>query len=155
MRMVLSRVRVTTSKAEAPGSFGEGTQAPPPPRRHSPWLTQHFSALYFRKQMRPDHVTPPRLFTNPLSPCCGPAPKRGPRTRSGAAIFYNCPMEAASVARGGGRASGWSQSCVADGGHARVGRKFLVTADWLTCWSGAGGCSWLPLTSRNPGWLGL
>lgn len=56
---------------------------------------------YFRKQTHPDHVTNLRQSTNPVRQAvCGPAPKREPGSRSVTAIFYNCPMGAASVARG-------------------------------------------------------
>lgn len=85
------------------GGLEKGHQAPPPPRRHSPRLSQHFSALLPQTGARRprDDTTDLHQSTEPVPPAGGgPAPKRGPRTRSGAAIFYNCPMEAACVARG-------------------------------------------------------
>lgn len=94
------------------------------------------SQPYFRKQARAAHVTTLRISTNPRSPCrrqaVAPPPSvdlaRGQAPPSSITAQWK-PL----VLPGGGRASDWNQSCVADGRHAPVGRKFLVTSVWLTC----------------------
>lgn len=103
-RTVLSRVQVTTTKTGDPGKVWEAPSGPAPA---APSLTSAYSALL--ALLLPQTNAPgPRNDTAALHQSTepvpqagrGPAPKHGPRTRSGAAIFYNCPMEAASVARG-------------------------------------------------------
>lgn len=104
------------------------------PRSHLGLLST--SQPYFRKQARPAHVTTLRTSTNPRSPCrsqaVAPPPSvdlaRGQARPSSITAQWK-PL----LLPGGGRASDWNQSCVADGRHAPVGRKFLVTSVWLTC----------------------
>lgn len=138
-RPVLSRKGPTGDFRDGEGGGtpeGLGRAVRPRPRR----AVTHLGLLstappsYFRKQTRPDHLTPLRLSTNRRSPCCcGPAPKHG-RTRGRAPPSSITAQWKPLLLPGGGRDSRWSQSCVADGGHVYIGRKVLVTAVWQTGW---------------------
>lgn len=112
----------------------------PGPAPAAPSLTSAYSALLAlilpqTNAPRPrDDTTALHQSTEPVPQAgCGPAPKLGP-ARGQAPPSSITAQWKPLLLPGGGRASDWSQSCVADGGHACVGRKCLMTAVWLTCW---------------------